>query len=1190
MKNLKRLMAVLVVVAMLATSLLTATAAGNKYLVEAQKLYDMGLYQGTSTTSFVPDLESPLNREQGVTMLVRMFGGEAEALALPESEVANILKQFSDAAQISDWARNCVAFAIKEGLVSGYPDGTFGPKNALLGKDYATLILRALGYEVGANDYHTASAMLVEKGGLTASMALAFNDKALIRDDFVGITFAAMNAKDTKGVSIIANLVKANVVSEEKALAAGLYVEEKNLADAEAAVAALEAAVAKDLAVEDNIKAAESAVDAAKAAVAKVDNSALEARLAAAEATVAAARTAFNEKVSLEEAAEKAVAALEEAAAKDLKAEANLKAAEDAVAPAEAAVAAVKDATVNSALAARVTAVKATLLEARAYVDAKAAVDAYKAAPYSTLAEITAAEALEAAANNAIAKVANADDKAALEAEVAAQKALVAAKKVALSAIAVESVKFDNLKSMVITFTKALDADSAKDKAIKDNVKIDDAANYTAKVSSDKKVLTIEFSQAVDQSDEVKLTIKNLKDADGNKIADYEQKFVALDVTQPQLISAVAENNKKIKAVFTEPVQMNSGGIYVTTDTSYAKVLVDGNISFAKFTPAPAENIVYIEFLNSLSDGTHEITISKVKDYAGFQMIATSYNVTTETDNTPPAIASVNVKANNKIEVVFNEELDAVNAGADDWEITQTGDSTNFAEGASFVYGGKKVTITFAAGKAFDVRATLGFTVKYRNVKDVFGNKNSEWTSFATAYQDDTEKPYVVKAELVVKEGVNQLNVEFSEPVKIAGNENLFELYNNKGELIDTGSPTTVKVNKDNDKLVEIRFGKINNVNGGKYTLKIKAGLPDTSIRANIMGEYLYAFNAKDTLAPTITSIVAEGSGETFQVVIRFSEPMKAELVNDLSNYFVGKGGVNKVASNIDDAEIVTSDYKTVTLKLPLKLPECDGYDKIAFGLMKDQNDNILMAATLAAPADIDPDYSKLLVKAEDLRVEATGKNTIVVKFNQGGTKSDYTFTAASAAGFRLVNAAGVDMGIVAAQISSNGKNITLTVSRDLTADAKLFYNDTYYNLTLDIVDSASVSGDEIRDVNGQVIQATGLTVVDKIPATMKAPELKEKDGLKKVISVTFDEDVSLIDNNLINGLFTIKAGNTTYIPTTDYTVTQTVYGFDVEIIKENLVNEEISFVLAHPEYLQDANENAVNPAASKTFKVSTKK
>ncbi|MFZ5987224.1 MAG: Ig-like domain-containing protein [Bacillota bacterium] len=223
MKNLKKLLAVLVVISMISTLLVPAFAESSfSYETEAKDLYDLGLYKGMSPTDYVPNLGGKLDRETGVVMLLRLFGQEEDALALTAEDVTAKLAKFSDAEKISDWAKKQVAYAVDKGYVKGLPNGTFAPKADLNGKAYCSLILQQLGYD-GEFTYDNAAYDLAEFGGLSDTDAVIFNSNSGInRDSLVGISYQTLQAEYKAGGTVIEKLIELEKVSEALAKEKGV--------------------------------------------------------------------------------------------------------------------------------------------------------------------------------------------------------------------------------------------------------------------------------------------------------------------------------------------------------------------------------------------------------------------------------------------------------------------------------------------------------------------------------------------------------------------------------------------------------------------------------------------------------------------------------------------------------------------------------------------------------------------------------------------------------------------------------------------------------------------------------------------------------------------------------------------------------------------------------------------------------
>ena len=95
-----------------------------------------GLVAGVSATKFAPD--DKITREQMATLLYRYLG--FAGYTLPENEA----KTFTDAAAISAWAVDGVAYGQTHGLLSGRPDGSFAPRDNATRAECCTLFARMI--------------------------------------------------------------------------------------------------------------------------------------------------------------------------------------------------------------------------------------------------------------------------------------------------------------------------------------------------------------------------------------------------------------------------------------------------------------------------------------------------------------------------------------------------------------------------------------------------------------------------------------------------------------------------------------------------------------------------------------------------------------------------------------------------------------------------------------------------------------------------------------------------------------------------------------------------------------------------------------------------------------------------------------------------------------------------------------
>ncbi len=210
----KRLLSILLVLALLFSLAPAALAAGTSEINAANALYTMGLFQGTGTNKDgtpIYDLDSVANREQAVTMLVRLLGKENEALA------GSWNTPFTD---VSAWAQKYVGYAYANGLTNGQTSTTFGGSDKVSARDYITFVLRALGYS-SDTDFSWATAweksdnLGITSGEYNASSVIDRGQMALISYNALGIS------RKNTNVTLLSSLVADGTVASSNVSIAG---------------------------------------------------------------------------------------------------------------------------------------------------------------------------------------------------------------------------------------------------------------------------------------------------------------------------------------------------------------------------------------------------------------------------------------------------------------------------------------------------------------------------------------------------------------------------------------------------------------------------------------------------------------------------------------------------------------------------------------------------------------------------------------------------------------------------------------------------------------------------------------------------------------------------------------------------------------------------------------------------------
>ncbi len=144
MKNLKKLISVIIAVIMLVSSFATVAAADyadvestNSYYKAIKVLSGLGIAKGDEAGNFNPT--NDVKRSEMVAFVCRMMGEENIA-------TASSTNAFTDVAA-NHWAAGYIAWGVNNGIVNGMGDGTFAPDASVTYQDAVVMIMRALGYD-----------------------------------------------------------------------------------------------------------------------------------------------------------------------------------------------------------------------------------------------------------------------------------------------------------------------------------------------------------------------------------------------------------------------------------------------------------------------------------------------------------------------------------------------------------------------------------------------------------------------------------------------------------------------------------------------------------------------------------------------------------------------------------------------------------------------------------------------------------------------------------------------------------------------------------------------------------------------------------------------------------------------------------------------------------------------------------
>lgn len=207
----KKLISLLLALAVVFSLTQVAFAASSEATQAAEVLYELGLFKGTSTNpdgTPVFDLDKTPTRNQAIIMLVRLLGKEEDALT------GNWSIPFTD---VSDSMKPYVGYAYANGLTNGYTTTAYRGTNPIKANQYIAFVLRALGYESGKDFEVNTSWKLSDSIGLTDGLYNAAT-KQFTRGDVAIISENALNVKYKSSTNMLLDgLVGSGAVVESAA-------------------------------------------------------------------------------------------------------------------------------------------------------------------------------------------------------------------------------------------------------------------------------------------------------------------------------------------------------------------------------------------------------------------------------------------------------------------------------------------------------------------------------------------------------------------------------------------------------------------------------------------------------------------------------------------------------------------------------------------------------------------------------------------------------------------------------------------------------------------------------------------------------------------------------------------------------------------------------------------------------------
>jgi len=191
--------------AMCAILAISAVAADFEHCADAMN--GLGLFRGTQNGY---ELDREPTRAEAATMLVRLLGAEEEALALTYTA------PYTD---VEDWAKPYVQYLQDKGLTKGTSATTFGYSEKCTAQQYATFLLRALGYSDSVDgDFTYAEAMKFAKDkGVVDGMNCS--ESLFLRDHVAAMSYTALATAPKSGeADLLTKLAASGAIADAKGM------------------------------------------------------------------------------------------------------------------------------------------------------------------------------------------------------------------------------------------------------------------------------------------------------------------------------------------------------------------------------------------------------------------------------------------------------------------------------------------------------------------------------------------------------------------------------------------------------------------------------------------------------------------------------------------------------------------------------------------------------------------------------------------------------------------------------------------------------------------------------------------------------------------------------------------------------------------------------------------------------------
>lgn len=716
--------------------------------------------------------------------------------------------------------------------------------------------------------------------------------------------------------------------------------------------------------------------------------------------------------------------------------------------------------------------------------------------------------------------------------------------------LAVKDVAADNLKQVEVEFNQNVEGNDAVEN--KDNYALEDSKGKDVedviKVDVDGNTAVLTLEEAVDNQTTAYLVINK---AVLGEEAEFEVRF--RDFTAPTVDDAEVIGENTIKVVFSEPMDAET----LKEARNYNIESADGKTSYSvrSVTPQKNDTQALIELRRNLKDGDELVLTVKnaIKDYANFRVPTTEFDLVVVEDNSEIEVIDYKNATEEGVILVFNKNIKVDNSNVKNYYHTNSKNTIDKKDGVKA--DGNELVLVFKENEL--PKGTAYIYVDGDSLVDYWGNTNEQTIVYEVNIAGDTEAPAIKKVEF---EAPNTLTVEFSKRVneKTAEDEDNYTIVT-ESDGKEVKDPTIYRATLgDDEKTVTLRLsGKT--LEAGKYLLQVD-GIKD--LRGNELENaekaFTYSGKALDEITATLYTYVGKNDTE-HTIVVDFGRKMDVSgerySIDTLENYTLKVGTGQKTLASLGsdyDVELeVSDDEKSIEIIIEV----ANGKDKLVLDEMfvsrvKDATGALSSAFVHTVTINDKSDEDKRAVKVN--KVEATALDTIVVELDGAlDYLEEYDFDIAYA------TTSGTSLDIVDdVELSADGKKVTITLSEELTYDAK--YKEKEDSNPVAIALMAKDETGSLTKYDGALV-LTGNKVADKIAPEFYIDYNNNADGYKygyNVVETTGDgEYIKEFKLKFTEELKTVTSGTALDILKGSFSLSDLNRSdYNLEIVKDEVI------------------------------------